>query len=106
MSVEQKNAAQVTSERLWSKDYIFLMTANFFLFFAGCLLLPVLPVSLKQSGVSDFQIGMVAALFYITSMLMRSLTSGISARIGKKALLLLSMTVFALRWSVIICLPD
>lgn len=96
MSVEQKNAAQVTSERLWSKDYIFLMTANFFLFFAGCLLLPVLPVSLKQSGVSDFQIGMVAALFYITSMLMRSLTSGISARIGKKALLMLSMTVFAL----------
>lgn len=54
MSEEQKNA-QVTTERLWSKDYIFLMTANFFLLFAGCLLLPVLPVSLKQSGVSDFR---------------------------------------------------
>lgn len=80
---------------LWSKDYIFLMVANFFLFFAGCLLLPVLPVYLKKSGVDDFQIGIVAAAFFITSMLMRTLTSRVSARVGKKALLLLAMLVFA-----------
>ena len=82
-------------DKLWSKDYIFLMIANFLLFFAGCLLLTVLPVYLKQNGASDFQIGIVAAVFYITSMLMRTLTSKVSARVGRKVLLLLAMFVFA-----------
>lgn len=82
-------------DKLWSKDYIFLMIANFLLFFAGCLLLTVLPVYLKQNGVGDFQIGIVAAIFYITSMFMRTLTSKVSARVGRKVLLLLAMSIFA-----------
>ncbi|MGW8115272.1 MFS transporter [Caproicibacterium sp. NSD3] len=88
-------AAIGKSDKLWSKDYIFLMIANFLLFFAGCLLLTVLPVYLKQNGVGDFQIGIVAAVFYITSMFMRTLTSKVSARVGRKVLLLLAMFVFA-----------
>lgn len=94
--MEHRNAARNQANELWSKNYICLTIANFFLFFAGCLLLPVLPVYLKQSGASDFQIGIVAAVFYVTSMLMRTFTSAISARMGKKALLLLSMLVFTL----------
>lgn len=90
-----KNADNGKPDKLWSKDYIFLMIANFLLFFAECLLLTVLPVYLKQNGVGDFQIGIVAAVFYITSMLMRTLTSNVSARVGKKVLLLLAMLVFA-----------
>ena len=86
--------AYIKPNKLWSKDYIFLMLSNFFLFFAGCLLLPILPVYLKQNGVNDFQIGIVAAVFYVTSMLMRTFTSRVSARIGKKLLLLFAMSVF------------
>ncbi|HCC02500.1 MAG TPA: hypothetical protein DEP60_07330, partial [Ruminococcaceae bacterium] len=82
-------------DKLWSKDYISLMAANFLLYFAECLLLTVLPVYLKQNGAGDFQIGIVAAVFYITSMFMRTLTSKVSARIGRKVLLLLAMFVFA-----------
>lgn len=92
--MSKMHAAYAKPNKLWSKDYIFLMISNFFLFFSGCLLLPVLPVCLKQNGVNDFQIGIVAAVFYATSMLMRTLTSRVSARIGKKLLLLLAMSVF------------
>lgn len=88
------NGANVKKNKLWSKDYLFLITANFFLFFAGCLLLPVLPFTLKQSGVNDFQIGAAIAVFYVTSLLIRTLTSKAAARIGKKTLLLLAMFVF------------
>ncbi len=83
------------SNKLWTRDYISLTVANFFLFFSGCLLLPVLPVYLKQNNATDFQIGIVAAVFYVTSMLMRTFTSKASAKIGKKHLLLLAMAVFA-----------
>lgn len=94
--MEQTNAANVKTNKLWSKDYILLITANFFLFFAGCLLLPVLPFTLKQSGANDFQIGVVIAVFYITSLLMRSLTSKAVAKVGKRGLLLLGMFTFTL----------
>ncbi len=92
--IKKINSTNVKPNKLWSRDYIFLMIANFFLFFAGCLLLPVLPVYLKQNSVNDFQIGIVAAAFYVTSMLMRTFTSRVSARIGKQVLLLLAMLVF------------
>lgn len=81
-------------KKLWTKNYILLMIANFFLFFADCLLLPVLPVYVKQNGADDVQIGVVAAVFFATSVLMRFFTSRVSARIGKKVLLLLAMFVF------------
>ena len=92
--MEKLNAANVKTNKLWTKDYLFLVTANFFLFFAGCLLLPVLPFTLKQSGVNDFQIGAAVAVYYVTSLLIRTFTSKAVARIGKKALLLLAMFVF------------
>ena len=92
--MKKLNAANKKTNELWSKDYIFLVTANFFLFFAGCLLLPVLPFTLKQDGANDFQIGVVIAVFYVTSLLMRTFTSKAAARIGKRVLLLLAMTVF------------
>lgn len=90
----EKLNVNVKTNKLWSKDYLFLITANFFLFFAGCLLLPVLPFTLKQSGVNDFQIGVAVAVFYVTSLLIRTFTSKAAARIGKRALLLLAMSVF------------
>lgn len=92
--MNKMHAANANPNKLWSKDYIFLMIANFFLFFASCLLLPVLPVYLKQNGVNDFQIGIVAAVFYATSMLMRIFTSRMSAQVGKKILLVFAMFVF------------
>ncbi len=50
--------------KLWSKDYILLTVSNFFLFFGDILLLPVLPVYVKQNGVTDFQVGIVVAVFF------------------------------------------
>ena len=82
--------------KLWSKDYIFLMISNTFLFFGDNLLLPVLPVYVKQNGASDFQVGIIAAVFFITSILMRIFTSRASAQIGKRTLLMLTLIVFTL----------
>jgi MFS family permease len=84
------------TNKLWSKEYISLMISNFFLFFGDNLLLPVLPVYVKQHGANDFQVGVVAAVFFVTSILMRIFTSRASARVGKRTLLMLGLTVFTL----------
>lgn len=82
--------------KLWSKDYIFLMISNFFLFFGDNLLLPVLPVYVMMNGANNFQVGVVAAVFFATSVFMRIFTSRASACFGKRTLLILSIFVFAL----------
>lgn len=82
--------------KLWTKEYIFLMIANFFLFFGDNLLLPVIPVYAKELGANTVQIGLVTASFFVTSILMRMFTEGTSRRLGRKTLLLVSVTIFAL----------
>ena len=83
------------NNRLWSRAYTFLIISNFFLFFGDNLLLPVLPVYLDQNGADNFQIGIVIAAFFASSILMRIFTSRASARLGKKTLLMLALSVFA-----------
>lgn len=89
-------AGNSNNKTLWSKDYIFLTISNFFLFFGDSLLLPVLPVYVREYGASNFEIGVVTSVFFATSILMRIFTSRVSARIGKRTLLVFTMIVFAL----------
>lgn len=72
------------------------MISNSFLFFGDNLLLPVLPIYVRQNGADDFQVGIVAAVFFITSIIMRIFTSRASLRLGKRTLLMLTLLVFTL----------
>ena len=81
------------SHKLWSRSYVFLIIANFFLFFGDNLLLPVLPVYVKKFGANDFQIGIVAGIFFATSILVRMFTSRMAAKTGRKTLLIIAMVV-------------
>lgn len=93
--MNRTNMGNDKARKLWSKDFIFLMTANFFLFFGDNLLLPVLPVYVKQNGANNLQVGIVAAVFFITSIVTRIFTSRASRRLGKRTVLILSLFVFA-----------
>ena len=54
-------------ERLWTKPYIQMMVAMLFLFTALYLLLPTLPLFIKQLGGSESQVGLAAALLLARS---------------------------------------
>ena len=81
------------NQNLWSRSYVFLIIANFFLFFGDNLLMPVLPVYVRQFGASNLEIGIVAGIFFGTSILMRLFTSRLAARTGRKVLLVMAMLV-------------
>lgn len=81
------------NQKLWTRSYVFLIIANFFLFFGDNLLMPVLPVYVRQFGASNLEIGIVAGIFFGTSILMRLFTSRLAARTGRKVLLVMAMLV-------------
>jgi MFS family permease len=82
--------------RLWTKDYILFIISNTFLFLGESLLLPVIPYYTKEMGANDAMVGVICAVFFFTSIFMRIFTGRATARLGKKTLLILSLTVFAL----------
>ncbi|MBU3175312.1 MFS transporter [Clostridium estertheticum] len=84
------------NNKLWSKNFILLMIGNFFLFFGDNLLLPVLPVYVMLNGANSFQVGVVAAVFFGTSVFMRTFTSRVTRYVGKKTLLMVTISMFAL----------
>ena len=59
-------------ERLWNRNYIKVMTANFALFFAFYLLTPLLPLYLHETfGATKDVIGLVLSGYTITALLFR-----------------------------------
>ncbi len=61
-----------TSERLWNKEYMKVMTSNFLLFFAFYLLTPLLPVYLTDRFAADKDtIGVVLSGYVIATLLVR-----------------------------------
>ncbi|MBU3076048.1 MFS transporter [Clostridium estertheticum] len=90
------NADNSKNNKLWSKNFILLMIGNFFLFFGDNLLLPVLPVYVMMNGANSFHVGVVAAVFFGTSVLMRTFTSRVIRYVGKKTLLMVTISMFAL----------
>ena len=59
-------------ERLWNRNYIKVMTANFALFFAFYLLTPLLPLYLSETfGATKDVIGLVLSGYTITALLFR-----------------------------------
>ena len=60
------------AEKLWNRNYIKVWIANFMIFFSFMLLMPLLPIFLKERfGVSNDIIGTVLSGYVIMTLLSR-----------------------------------
>lgn len=84
-------------ERLWNKNYIKVMTANFSLFFAFYLLTPLLPLYLSETfGATKDVIGLVLSGYTITALLFRPLSGYLVDSFPRKTVLMVSFSAFAI----------
>lgn len=83
-------------ERLWNRNYIKVMTANFSLFFAFYLLTPLLPLYLYDTfGASKDLIGLVLSGYTITALLVRPFSGYVVDSFPRKQVLLIAFGLFA-----------
>ncbi|WP_145323550.1 MFS transporter [Paenibacillus xylanexedens] len=85
-----------TPQQLWGRSFIFIMLANALLFMAFEMLLPTLPLFVSSLGGEASQIGLVTGIFMFSAILIRPFTSVLAARIDKKYLLIIGITICAL----------
>ena len=84
-------------ERLWNRNYIKVMTANFALFFAFYLLTPLLPLYLHETfGATKDVIGLILSGYTITALLFRPFSGYFVDSFPRKTVLLIAYTAFAI----------
>lgn len=77
----------MTTEKLWSRDFIALTAANGLLFAGFHILLPTLPIYVASLGASGSEIGLIAGIFGYSAIFIRLFTDTGVRAFGKKACL-------------------
>ncbi|NGZ76483.1 MFS transporter [Saccharibacillus alkalitolerans] len=82
--------------RLWSRSFIFIMTANALLFMVFEMMLPTLPLFVSRLGGGASQVGLVTGIFMFSAILIRPFAAKLASKIDKKYLLMIGMAICAL----------
>ncbi len=81
-------------EKLWNSSYLRIWTANFFLFFAFMLIVPLLPVYLRDTFGADKNLtGIVLCGYSVTALIMRLFSGYIVDRFPRKIVLVICFSL-------------
>jgi MFS family permease len=83
-------------ERLWTKNYIMLTITALLLFSGFYLLMPTLPLFIKQLGGSESQVGFIIGVFTISAVIVRPIVGGLMDRYGRRAFIISGLLFFAI----------
>ena len=83
-------------ERLWTKSYIMLTIKALLLFSGFYLLMPTLPMFIKQLGGSESQIGFIIGVFTISAVIVRPIIGGLMDRYGRRVFIIIGLIFFAI----------
>ncbi|PFW91772.1 MFS transporter [Bacillus pseudomycoides] len=81
-------AALVKREPLWTKEFIALILANLCMFLGFQMLIPTLPVYVKEIGGTSSNIGFVVGMFTVAALIIRPLTGNALQKFSKKLILM------------------
>jgi MFS family permease len=83
-------------ERLWTKPFILMTVGMLFLFTGFYLLLPTLPLFIKQMGGNEGQVGLAAGAFMLSAVIFRPIIGGLLDRFGRRPFIVWGLLLFAL----------
>ncbi|MGE7825575.1 MFS transporter [Paenibacillus sp. NPDC093718] len=83
-------------ECLWTKSFIGLTLSMFFLCLGFYLLLPTLPLYLKNLGLGESQLGFIIGSFTLTAVIVRPFIGGLLDRFGRRYFVIAGLILFAI----------
>ncbi|PDY43909.1 MFS transporter [Bacillus pseudomycoides] len=83
-------------DRLWTKNYIMLTITALLLFSGFYLLMPTLPMFIKQLGGSESQVGFIIGVFTISAVIFRPIVGGLMDRYGRMVFIISGLLFFAI----------
>lgn len=92
----QQAAKNIDQPKLWTRDFILICTATFFIFCAFQILMPILPKYAQTLGADEKIVGLVTGLFTISALLARPFIGRELDRGGRRRIYLLGLVIFFL----------
>ncbi|WP_028610092.1 MFS transporter [Paenibacillus harenae] len=83
-------------ERLWTKSFIQMTLGMLVLFTGFYLLLPTLPLFIKDMGGTESQVGLAAGAFTLTAVVFRPVIGGLLDRYGRRPFIIGGLLLFVL----------
>ncbi len=85
-----------TREKIWTRDFVLICIANFFVFLGFQMTLPTLPIFVKELGGSDQMIGIIVGIFTFSALLFRPYAGHALESKGRRFVYMLGLCVFVL----------
>jgi MFS family permease len=85
------------NEKIWTKDFIFLILSNFLMYITYYAILSALPIYLVSDlNASKMQVGVVVGVYTIASVLVRPFSGFALDRFGRRTIFLLALILYTL----------
>lgn len=87
--------AEVTQDRLFTRDYIFVCIAAFMMSFSFFILVPTLPMYLKDTfGISPAMVGVVLSCYVVAVLSVRPMAGFVADTLPRKRVYIVSYAIF------------
>ena len=94
-AVEQRAASSV-KDKLWTRDFVQILTINCMVFISFQMLVPVLPLYVTTIGGNEASVGLVIAALTLAVLLVRPFTGWLVDHRGRRVVMIASFTTFTL----------
>lgn len=96
MRAKSETASTMQAEKIWTKDFVLVCLANFFIFLGFQMTLPTLPLFIKELGGSDQLIGVIVGVFTFSALLFRPYAGHALETKGRQFVYMLGLSIFVL----------
>ncbi|WP_462412640.1 MFS transporter [Neobacillus sp. Marseille-QA0830] len=83
-------------ERIWTKEFIFIVCANFFIFLGFQMTLPTIPLYVEKLGGNNQLIGVVVGIFTFSALLLRPFAGNWLETKGRGIVFLSGLAIFVI----------
>ena len=88
--------AQAAPGKIWTRDFVLVCLANFFIFLGFQMTLPTLPLFVKELGGSDQLIGIIIGIFTFSALLFRPYAGKALETKGRQLVYMVGLVIFVI----------
>ncbi|MFS0750201.1 MFS transporter [Oceanobacillus sp. 1P07AA] len=96
MVQEANTKGELGKGKIWSRDFLFIWVANFFVFLGFQMTLPTIPLFVKELGGSDQMVGIIVGIFTFSALLIRPYAGHALESKGRGFVYLLGLGIFVI----------
>lgn len=83
-------------DKIFTRDFVFIWLANFFVFLGFQMTLPTLPLFVKELGGSDSMVGLIVGVFTFSALLFRPFAGRALETRGRQVVFLFGLSIFVI----------